>query len=76
MKLEIYLCDNCKCSINKNEGFYIMKNEFKYLHLCNNCKEEFEKFEEHYKNKLDRLENEYNEVMKHDFPNIYNRKES
>lgn len=41
MKLEIYLCDNCKKSINEKEkysyGLY-------YLYLCENCKNKYDEF--------------------------------
>lgn len=72
MKLEVYICDNCKCSINKNE-IYHMKSEYACLHLCDRCKEKFSNFEEMYKNKFSELKNNYLNDMKDHFKNIYER---
>ena len=72
MKLEIYLCDNCKSSINKNQ-IYHMKNDFAYLLLCDNRKEKFSNFDEVYKNKFSELQDIYKNDMKEHFKNIYER---
>lgn len=72
MKLEVYICDNCKCSVNKNE-IYIMKSKCSSLHLCDKCKEVFSNFEEMYKNKFSELTNTFQNDMKEHFKNIYER---
>lgn len=72
MELKVYVCDNCRCSVNEN-NIYHMKNGCAYLHLCDRCKEKFSKFEIEYDNKLEKLIDEFKEQMKEHFKNIYER---
>lgn len=70
MKLEIYVCDNCKCSVNKTDVSYY---DFFYLHLCPDCKEKFDECYNRNKNLMKEVKEKYINEVKENFPNIYER---
>lgn len=68
MKVEVYLCDNCRQSINGNQKYFY---ECFILHLCDRCKNKFDVFYNNYQEKSKKLKDEYKEQLKKEFPNLY-----